>query len=44
MLKQAVQEAPNEVITLIKNFPKQPNKGKRLDVLFKKLDAGLRNK
>lgn len=44
MLKQAVQEASNEVIILIKNFPKQPNKGKRLDVLFKELDAGLRNK
>lgn len=44
MLKQAVQEAPDEVTILIKNFPEQPNNEKRLDILFKKLDAGLRSK
>ena len=44
MLKRAVQEAPDEVTILIENFLEQPNKEKRLDILFKKLDAGLRNK
>lgn len=44
LIQQAVQDAPNEVSILIKNFPKQPTKTNRLDILFSQLDSGLRSK
>ena len=34
--------APTEVHTIIRNYPPQPSKKTRLDILFKKLDDGLR--
>jgi hypothetical protein len=42
MIDRAIKEAPTEVHTIIRNFPPQPNQNKRLDILFKKLDDGLR--
>ena len=43
MIDRAIKEAPAEVHTIIKNFPPQPSKTTRLDILFKKLDEGLRD-
>lgn len=42
MIDRAIKEAPTEVHTIIRNFPPQPSKKTRLDILFKKLDDGLR--
>ena len=43
MIDRAIEVAPNEVRTIIQNFPPQPSKSTRLDKLFEKLDEGLRD-
>lgn len=42
MIDRAIKDAPTEVHTTIWKFPPQPSKKTRLDILFKKLDDGLR--
>ena len=42
MIDRAIKEATTEVHTIIRNFTPQPSKKTRLDILFKKLDDGLR--
>ena len=42
MIDRAIKVAPTEVHAIIRNFPPQPSKKTRLDILFKKLDDGLR--
>lgn len=43
MIDRAIKEAPTEVHTIIRNFPPQPSKTTRVDILFKKLDDALRD-
>ena len=42
MINRAIKERLDEVCIIIRNFPPQPSKITRLDVLFQKLDDGLR--